>query len=404
MKALYFEIPRYLELKQKIIQDPNFKLKPYDLVNYAENYTEPELINENWIKIQVKLGGICGTDMHTMNIQQSMVLSPFSSFPAVPGHEIIGEVVEVGKNVNNLQIGDRVICDTNLCCEVRGLDQCPQCLTGDYNLCSNLDKGNISPGITFGYCKDTGGGWGEYVVAHHNYVYKIPENLTWEQSLIGEPIACALHGVLKQEPKENDICIVVGCGTIGLSVITTLKALGAYKIYATARYDFQGELAKKLGADEVFITKKDIHIKKLARKLDSRILSPPLESAYPIGGGADIVYDSVGNASSIRDSLRLVKMKGIIILIGYPSYIEVDWTPLISQEVSVISSNIFSHDTFEGERKRTMEIALDLISSHRVNVDPFVTHTLSLENYKEALEIANNKSQYEAVKVAFKYE
>ncbi|MBD3215239.1 MAG: alcohol dehydrogenase catalytic domain-containing protein [Candidatus Lokiarchaeota archaeon] len=403
MKALYFDIPRYLELKQKVAQDSDFKLHPYDLVLYSKDYEEPTLINENWIKVKVILGGICGSDMHMMNLQNSMVLSPLTSFPSIPGHEIVGEVIEIGDNVKDLKIGDRVICDTNLSCEVRGLDPCPQCNAGDYNLCINLDKGDISPGVVFGVCKDTGGGWGEFIVAHHRFVYKIPENISWEQALIAEPISCALHGILKHRAQENDKCVVIGCGTIGLAVISTIKALGIKEIYATARYNFQAEIAKQLGAKEVFIAKKDLHIKKLGRKLDSKILSPPLESAYPYGGGADIVYDSVGNASSLNDALRLIKMKGHLILIGYPGNIKVDWTPLISKEITIISSNIFSYDTFEGQRKRTMEIALDLISSGAVNAEPFVTHTYSLDNYKTALETANNKSPNEAIKVAFKY-
>ena len=121
-------------------------------------------------------------------------------------------------------------------------------------------------------------------------------------------------------------------------------------------------------------------------------------------GGADIVFDSVGNASSLTNSLRLIKPKGTVILIGYPAYIEIDWTPIIAKEITITGTNIFSYDEYEGERKRTLQIALDLIASGKADVKEFITHKFSLDQYKEALEIATYKNKHDAVKVVFTYE
>ena len=154
----------------------------------------------------------------------------------------------------------------------------------------------------------------------------------------------------------------------------------------------------------MFIAKKDLHIKKIARKLGYRVVSPVMEDAYPLGGGADIVFDSVGNASSLSNSLRLIKPKGTVVLIGYPSYVEIDWTPLMAKEITITGTNIFSYDEYEGDRKRKLQIALDLIASGKVNVKDFITHKFNLEEYKKALEIATYKSKYNAVKVVFTYE
>ncbi|MBD3196170.1 MAG: alcohol dehydrogenase catalytic domain-containing protein [Candidatus Lokiarchaeota archaeon] len=403
MKALLIDLTKFLKLKQKKNTESNFTLKPYDLVDYYEEYPDLTLINENWVRVKVVLGGICGSDMHVMNLDNSLVLSSFTSLPAVPGHEIVGEIIELGQNVKDFETGDRIICDTNLSCESRGLEPCPQCREGNYNLCSNQDKGDISPGVVYGFCKDVGGGWGEYLLAHKNMIYKIPDNLSWEDALIAEPIACALHGILKHKPKNYEKCVVIGCGTIGLALITTLNALSNCKIYATARYDYQAELASQLGAEEVFITKKDRHIKKLARKLGAKTVTPPMETVYAYGGGADIVIDSVGNESSIKDSLRIIKPEGTLLLIGYPSHIKIDWTPMMAKEVTIITSNIFSYDEYEGKKERTMKIALDMISSNQVDVSKFLTHTFSIEDYRKALDVANSKSEYEAIKVAFKF-
>ena len=402
MKALTLKIDKYIELRQKQESDINFRPNIYDLVE-LEEVPELNLINENWVKIKVKLGGICGADLNLLSLKTSTCLSNFSSFPAIPGHEIVGIITEVGSNVKKVSIGNRVIIDENLGCEARGLAPCYSCRNGEYNLCSNYDKGDLSPGAIIGYCKDTGGSWGEYVVAHKSQVLKIPESVSYEQALIAEPLACAIHGIFKHLPKDNENCVIIGCGTIGLATILALKSFCKCNIIATAKYAFQSELAEKLGADEVFLVKKDLHIKKIGRKLGCRILSPVMEDALPIGGGADIVIDSVGNASSLANSMRLVKAKGTVILIGYPSYVEIDWTPIMAKETHIVASNIFSHELINGQKKRTMQLSLDLIESGQVNVKEFITHKFSIENYRKAFEVATNKSQYNSIKTVFIY-
>jgi threonine dehydrogenase-like Zn-dependent dehydrogenase len=403
MKALTAKMEAFLELKKNLMNDPNFKFNSHELLE-LEDIPDLELVNENWVKVKVKMGGICGSDLNFLLLKVSTVLSNFASFPGIPGHEIVGNVVEIGENVDNVVIGDRVIIDENLSCEVRGLELCHTCKNGDYSLCCNFDKGEISPGFITGFCTETGGGWGEYMVAHKSQVLKIPDSISDEEALIAEPLGCTIHGVLKSVPRNDETCVVIGCGTMGLATILAVKALSKCKIIAVAKYPFQSELAKNLGADDVFLVKKDLHIKKIARKLGCRVVSPIMEAAYPLGGGADVVIDSIGNESSLLNSLRLVKPKGTVVLIGFPSYVEIDWTPIVVKEINIVGSYIFGFDDFEGERKRTLQVALDLITSGKVNVKDFVTHKFTLDDYKEALDVATTKSQYEATKVVFTYE
>jgi len=402
MKALTILMDRYLEYKQKSVLDPNFSFKMHEILEFGD-IPEVNLINDNWLKIKVELGGICGTDLSFLALRNSMSLSNLVSFPFVSGHEIVGNIVEIGENVKDFSIGDRVIIDEILGCNARGIELCESCERGDYSLCSNMNKGSVSPGVLIGFCKDTGGAWGEYVVAHKFQVFKIPDSISFEEALIAEPLACAIHGVLKKLPKDNQTCVVVGCGTIGLSTIFALNSFSKCNIIAVAKYPFQSDLATKMGADEVFLVKKDMHIKKIARKLGAKLLSPPMEKAYPIGGGADIVIDSVGNASSLTDGLRLVKPKGTLIMIGYPAYINVDWTPMMAKEVKIVTSSIFSYENINGEKKRTLQIALDLIASGNNSIKEFVTHKFRLEEYKEALNITENKAEHNATKVAFSF-
>lgn len=403
MKALIITVERFVEFLQEKIKDPSFKPKVYELISY-EDIPEPEIINDTWVKIKVKLGGICGTDIHILEIKQSTYQLNFVSGPAVLGHEITGVVAEVGVNVKNLSIGDRVLIDEVLFCKPRGLELCDACKEGNFNLCYNFDKGNIDPGFIIGLCKDTGGGWGEYVVAHESQVFKIPESITFEEALIAEPLAGSIHGVLKHIPKDNDTVVIVGCGVMGLSTILALKIFSKCKIIAVDTRQTQIDIAAKMGADDVFLANKGTFIRKVARKLGARTISPIMQDPAPVGGGADVVYDCVGISSSLTTSLRLAKPLGTLILIGQPAILELDWTPLFVKEITMIASNTFGSENIDGEKKRTLQIALDLISSGQVDVSDFITHKFSLENYKDALEAASNKSEYDSIKVVFEFE
>lgn len=402
MKALILTEEKFIELLQKKIEDPTFTPQIFELVSY-EDIPEPEIVNENWVKIKVKLGGICGTDIHILEIKQSTYQLNFVSTPAVPGHEIVGTIIEVGAKVKNFSVGDRVLIDEVLSCEVRGLELCDACKEGDFSLCYNFDKGDIAPGFIIGLCKDTGGSWGEYIIAHESQVLKIPDEVSFEEALMAEPLAGSIHGVLKHIPKDSDNVVVVGCGVMGLSAILALKAFSKCKIIAIDTRQSQIDFATKVGADDVFLAKKGTFIRKIARNLGARTVSPPLLDPILVGGGADIVYDCVGDPSSLKTSFRIVKSKGTLILIGQPAILQIDWTPLFVKEITVITSNTFGTEIIEGEKKRTLQMALDLISSGQIDVRNFVTHRFPLERYKEALEIASNKSDYNSLKVVFEF-
>jgi len=402
MKALTITAEKFLELLQKKRLDPNFKPIIYELVE-LEEVPEPELINENWVKIKVKLGGICGTDIHILEINQSTYQFNFVSSPAILGHEIVGIITDLGANVKNFSMGDRVLIDEVLGCEVRGLELCGACKEGDFNLCYNYDKGDISPGFMMGLCKDTGGGWGEYIIAHKSQVLKIPDSVSFEDALIAEPLAGSVHGVLKNIPKDDDTVVIVGCGVMGLLVIKVLKIFSKCKINAIDTRQSQIDLATKLGADDVFLARKSSFIRKLAKKLGARTVSPPLQDPLLVGGGGDVIFDCVGSSSSLTTSLRLAKPKGNVVLIGQPASLEIDLTPLFMKEIELIAANTFGSEIINGEKKRTLQIALDLISSGQIDVSDFITHKFSLENYKEALEVASNKSEYNSNKLVFEF-
>jgi len=403
LRALHLKLEKIAEIRQKKLADPNYKPMVYDMVT-LEEIPEVKLINENWVKVKVKIGAICGSDLHILTLNTSDSLFNFCSFPTVMGHEFVGEIVEKGKMVKEVSNGDRVIVEPTLPCEVREIEPCAVCKEDKYNLCSNLDKGIISPGLLTGLCKDLGGGWGEYAVAHKSRVFKLPDSISFEEAVIIEPLSCSIHAVLKKLPKDNESCVVVGCGTIGLTTILALKALSNSKVIAIAKYPYQSEIAKKLGADKVLLAKKDTHIKKIGRELGCKILSPPGEDALLVGGGADVVIDSVGNASSLSNSIRIVSYQGTVILLGAPANMEIDWTPLLYKEAKIIPSWTYGYDELNGIKQRTFQIALDLVSSGSVNVKEILTHTYPIDQYQEALMVTSNKRENNVIKAAFKFE
>lgn len=400
LKALNVKFKKLTEMMQKASMDASFKPKIYDLIDLDE-IPMINLINEDWVKVKVKLGGICASDLHTLALNFSKALTVFSSTPAIFGHEISGTITEIGTNVDNFSVGDRVVIEPTLGCEVREVEKCTSCKDGNNNLCSNLDKGIIPPGMLTGLCKDIGGGWGEFLMAHKTQLYKIPDSVSFEEAVIVEPLATAIHGVFKKLPKENDNCVVIGCGTIGLATIIALKAFSSCRIIAIAKYPFQSEFAKKFGADDVFIVKKDIHIKKIGKKIGAKVVNPMMEDAMLLENGIDIVFDCVGNASSMSNAIRLIKHNGTIVMIGMPAFMEIDWGPLIAKEAQIIPSIVYSYDIINGEKQRTFQIALDLLGSGKFNFKEFLTHKFAIDDYKDALEVAFNKRDNRSVKTAF---
>ncbi|MFX0057551.1 MAG: zinc-binding dehydrogenase [Candidatus Hodarchaeota archaeon] len=403
MKALNLKFEKLIEAMQKVAQDPKNRPKVYELID-LEEMPELNLINEDWVKVKVKLGGICGTDLHILTLNISYALSSLTSYPAIFGHEFVGKIVEIGKNVKDFSLGDRVVIEPIIACQVRGLELCDSCKDGNTNLCCNLDQGNIAPGTWTGFCKDTGGGWGEYAVVHKSQLFKIPDSVSFEEAILIEPLAVAIHGIFRQLPKENENCVVIGCGTIGLSTIAALKLFSKCKVYAIAKYPFQSELAKKLGADEIFMIKRDMHIKKIGKTLGAKVISPMMEEVILLGGHVDIVIDTVGNASSLANAFRLIKYRGTVILVGIPAYEQIDWTVLIAKEATILPSMAYGNELFNLQKIRTFQLALDLISSGKVDLKEILTHKFKIRDYKEALTVALNKSENSSIKTVFSFE
>ncbi|EIJ80252.1 hypothetical protein PB1_07822 [Bacillus methanolicus PB1] len=405
MKALQFDykMPRYISSKivgrfiPSVYWDSRFSCLRF------QEQSEPELPNEDWVKVKVKFGGICGSDLNLIFLNDSPATSPFVSFPFTIGHEIVGEIAETGSQVTNLQPGDRVVIDPILSCISRGIENpCPACLEGNFSLCVHKTEGNLSPGLLIGACRDTGGGWSSYLVAHKSQAFKLPEAVNDLNGVMVEPFSCALHSVLRNPPSKNDAVLVIGGGVIGLCVIAAIRALEIpCRIAALVKHPFQAEMASNYGADDIVYLRKNTYVDDLTKTLNGQVLKP-LFGPEVIQGGADLVFECVGKKQSINDALRFSKSGGKVVLLGLAGIMDgIDWTTIWLNELDVKGSFAYSTEMFQGKRVRTFDIAIELMRVGKVDLSPLVTHRFPLEDFRNALDTAANKKNRAAIKVVF---
>lgn len=279
--------------------------------------TIPRRPSAEWVNVRPRLSGICGSDQALLGGHASPYLGTLTSAPFVLGHEVVGEVV------SGPDAGGRVVLEPALGCEVRGIaPPCVECLEGRYALCRNTIAGTISAGLQTGYCRDTGGGWSEGLVAHRRQLHPVPDDLADEDAVLVEPLACAIHAVREADPAPGSHVAVIGAGTIGLLVLAVLRerAAGA-EVTCIAKYETQKLQTLRFGADHV--TTPDRATLDTARITGARRLVGRLGHEVLLGG-FDLVLDCVGSAASIRSSIAIARPRGRVMLVGMPGRIGID--------------------------------------------------------------------------------
>lgn len=373
----------------------------------------PPLPNKQWVRILPKLSGICGSDISTILCKGSPYFSPLTSTPFVLGHEILGVITEVGSDVpSHIKPGMRVVVEPALSCMVRGIEPpCPQCAAGNYANCENVISGNIKAGIQTGYCASTGGGWSNStLVAHYSQIHPVPDQLEDVPAILAEPFACAIHSVLPLLTANPKNILVIGCGSVGLLSIAAYRLSGgSAPLIAVAKYEHQAQLASQLGATKVI---RPSHTRNFYKTLlqeiygshcESRILQPEIGKPV-ILGGFEVLMDCVANNSSIDDSLRLAAPNGKVILVGMPSIpAGVDWTSIWYKNLTVQGTYAYGYEQLPGcERKKTIQLALELLAQHQDKLKPIVSRIYPLNEYKKALYDVFHSGKTKSIKVVLK--
>ena len=305
--------------------------------------------------IRVRSVGICGSDL-LMNADKT---EP-DTVPA--GHEVAGEIVQVGEDADRSLIGRRVAVETlghGLAC-----GRCWYCRMGQFVQC--LSK-----------APNEGGGFAQYIKRRAIGCYLLPDDLSWADAALVEPLAVSVHAVRRGQMSGNDTVAVLGAGNIGLTAVASARALGAGKIFATARHEHQAAMAKRLGADDALLP-------------EGPALQEAVEAATD-GRGADLTIETVGGKSdaTLKQAIEVTRMQGrIVILGGFRAPITLDWLGPLLKEQSIIFSSCYS--VLGG--RHDYEVAIDLIASGRVQLRQMVTHTFHLEEVQRAFETAYDKS------------
>jgi L-iditol 2-dehydrogenase len=363
----------------------------------------PDLPNENWVVIKSRIAGICGSDLGFLQGKPMPAAEPYFQLPVIPGHELFGEVEAVGKRVKGFHVGQRVSIDPSLGCRERGFKKlCVQCRGGNLGICENLAEGRLKPGILIGTCGDTGGGWGEYFVAPGHRLHPLPDTIGDDEASLIEPFAVCLRAVLNNPPLKRELVVVIGAGTIGLMNVAALKAVEpACRVACVAKYPFQATLAQKLGAEFVIDAQNDDVMTRIGELAQTKVY-PLSHGGALLAGGVRVVYDTITNATTLNQALRMTRGQGSVVILGLPAVPEqVDWTPIMLKEIKVIGSVTYGAEVFKGKRADTFARAVELLAKRRADLTPVKPRKYPLEQYREALIEAASKKTSGAVKVSF---
>lgn len=395
-------IPRYLATRAAgMLWQPAFwsALAPIHLTDLPE----PRLPAPDWVKVKVAMGGVCGSDLHLLLLEASPSASVYASMPFVVGHENVGTVVESGSEAG-VAVGARVVVEPLLPCVTRGFaDLCAACARGDYNLCSRFTEGALAPGIAHGACRDVGGSWGEVMVAHRSRLVPVPAAVSDEQAVMVEPLAIAVHAVARFVPDDARTVLVLGAGTIGLCAVAALRVLRpAARCLVLARYAHQADLARTLGASEVVMPLRGGPYRAIAELTGARLLQPLLGPPV-LTSGVDATLECVGSARSIDDALRLTRAGGTVVVVGLAALPRgVDWTPIWLRELRVQGTAYYAQERVGDRTVRSMELAMEMLASGRVDLRPLITHRFPLTEWRQAVAVALDKRRHHAVKVLLK--
>jgi threonine dehydrogenase-like Zn-dependent dehydrogenase len=332
----------------------------------------------------------------------SPAMSPFVSFPVIPGHEIVADIVEIGPASGGFPVGQRVVVNPVISCHIRGLTPCKSCASGEPGLCVNAAEGKLAPGMLLGFCRDVAGGWAEELVVHRSQVFPVPDPLSDPTAVLVEPLSVAVHAVLKAPPPPDSKVLIVGAGSIGLLVLAALRLTGNRShITVLARHPIQEKMALKFGADVVMrgVSAGDAALQQTGAKRYKPIKGKPVYA-----GGFDWIFDAVGSANSVDDSLRVAGPRGQVVLVGCAGELpRLDLSFVWARELQITGCYVYGKEpAYDGAH--TFEVAMRLLTEHPdFPLSELVTHTIPLANWREAMRLSLKRGSHGAIKVAFSY-
>ncbi len=400
MKALQFSInvPKFIAAKSlaAVLGRRVFYKGPVKTIRIAD-IPEPALPTPDWVKVKTIYCGFCGSDLNLIQLHDSPTASPFTSFPCVIGHEIVGKIIETGSNVDGFITGDIVTINPVLACEAREITPvCRPCSSGRSSNCENFAEGALPPGMFTGINSGVNGGFAPYLVAHKIQLYRVPETVSLEAAVMTEPVAVALQTIFDNMPEAGDKTLVIGGGVIGNLIVQSIRALmPECRISVIEPSSIAGEFAVKAGADEI-IPSKDI-FEETVTITGAKFYKPLLGMEIPMGG-FNRIYDTVGHSSTLNLGLRLLTAMGTMSVVGIGGDVRIDLTPLWLKLQKIQGVYAYGIVNYDGDYRHVFDIALEMMARSDIRADILVTHKFDIEEYCRMIEVNMNKEKYRAVK------
>lgn len=365
------------------------------------NVPEPVLPGPQWVKIRSILSSVSDMEEGMLLRHDQSVFSAFLSFPFIPGNEVMGIVTEAGSEVQGVELGQRVVVNPLLSCVPRGVTPvCPSCSRGDPSACRSFAKGSIGAGIAIGACADTGGGWGDEVLAHGSQVRAIPPVMESDRAILVPGFTRAVRAVLRFQPKPGDRVIVVGAGSLGLLTLIALRTLGFNPdLLVVAEQTFEVELVRSFSDAQVVMAHTPGSCYEEVAAFVKGAVRYPEAGRLTLEGGADLVYETTGTHERIEDALRFTGEGMQLVLMNPAQTAGCDLAPLWFKGVRMHGTTFSGMESHKGQNRETFDIAMDLTTEHGLPVDTLITHRFKLDDYRQALSAVADRGASKAVTV-----
>nr|WP_150959908.1 alcohol dehydrogenase catalytic domain-containing protein [Aneurinibacillus sp. XH2] len=318
-------------------------------------------VKPNQIKIKMKSIGVCGSDIHVNHGKH-----PYTSYPVVQGHEVSAEVVEVGSEVTNVKVGDKVTIQPQVVC-----GECYPCTHGLYNDCEELK--------VMGF--QTTGMASEYFVVDADKALALPADMSWEHGALIEPLAVAVHAVRRAGDIAGKKIVVLGGGPIGNLVAQTAKAMGAADVLISELSPYRLEVAQKCGIKTIDAKNENI-----------------LESIIANFGKdrADYIFECIGINVTINQAIEYARKGSTIVVVGvFGDLATVNMGYVQDHELSLLGSAMYREEDFIK--------AIELVNEGLIEFDTLITHRVKFRDYSEAYDIIDQQKD-KAMKVMIEME
>lgn len=366
----------------------------------VQNLPRQTLPAAHWVRVRNTLTGISSSDLQLVfaRIDPRVAVAALPGYSRVaPGREVVGEVIEVGEDVQQVRVGDRVVLQYPFNCRAAGVHPvCRSCASGNYALCER---------VSFSGKQQIGGGWSEEMLVPEQQLFRLPAAINDEQAVLLESAAVALHAVLRRLPLPGERVLIIGAGTVGLLMLKLLRALAPHtEISVQARHTFQVEQATRMGADHIIYPQK--RYQDVERVTGARLLRG-LPGNEVLAGGYDILFDTVGTQRTLYDALRWTQANATLVLVGASLHsMHIDLTPIWHQELALLGSTGHGLEEWppgSGTLRSTYAIIVEMIEQGTLRLDRLVTHRFAFNEYRQALLAATNKAESQAIKVVFDF-